>query len=262
MTQSRPLALITGASSGIGLEFARLLAADGYDLHLVSRDKTRLTDCASALRRDFSTHITTSVVDLANPRQVEQFVARLEPDKRPIDTLINNAGVGLTGEFATLPLDQQLAMIQLNVSTLTALSQAVLGPMLRRNQGAILHVASTAAFEPGPRMAVYYATKAYVLSLSEALWQEVRGTKVRITALCPGPTATGFQAQARLGRSRLFQNGGMDVTIVARAGYQALKQGRRVIVPGWTNWLASWLVRFLPRPWVLRGIDRLHRPRS
>jgi short-subunit dehydrogenase len=256
---SRPIALVTGASGGIGLELAKLFAADGHDLVLVARDRDRLAAVARELESRHGIRATAAPADLADPAAPAALHAALEREGRRVDVLVNNAGFGLCGGFAELDASAQVEMVQVNVAALTHLTRLCLPPMLARRAGGILNVASTAAFQPGPLMAVYYASKAYVLSFSEALAGELAGTGVTVTALCPGPTATGFQSRAGMERSRMLRDLRlMDASAVARAGYRAFRAGRRVVVPGWTNRLLAGAVCFLPRGLVLRVARRLN----
>ena len=239
-------ALVTGASGGIGLEIARILAAD-HDLVLVARSTAKLDALATELGG-----ARVIAADLAEPAAVGKIVAEV-PD---VDVLVNNAGVGDFGTFASVDLDKTLGMIQLNIASLTALTRGYLPGMLERGRGRVLNVASTASFQPGPLMAVYYATKAYVLSFSEAIAEETRGTGVTVTALCPGPTASGFQAAAEMELSPLVANRKLPTpTEVARYGVKAMEKGDVVAVPGAMNKLMATSVRFTPRP-VLRRLVR------
>src|SRR5712691_11914160 len=215
-------ALITGASSGIGLDLARLFARDRFDLVLVARGEAGL-------------------------RRVR------------VDVLVNNAGSGTHGPFAAVDLDRQLRMLRLNVLALTHLTGLVLPGMVARRNGRILNVASTAAFQPGPLMAVYYASKAYVLHFTEALREELRGRGVSVTALCPGPTATGFQKAAAMEGARLVRAGAtMDSPSVARAGYEGLMRDRALVIPGARNRSLALAVRLMPRALVTRLVRRLN----
>jgi short-subunit dehydrogenase len=184
----------------------------------------------------------------------EQLVA----DKVPVDVLVNNAGVGLQGRFDALPLDRQLAMIQLNVTSLTGLTRLLLPSMLARDTGGLLNVASTAAFQPGPLMAVYYATKAYVLSFTEAVAEEVSGSRLRVTCLCPGPTHTGFAEAADMIGSRLFKAGAMSADAVARQGFEGWSAGKRLVIPGVANRLGALAPRLSPRRVVTKVVKRLN----
>ena len=204
MNSSRNTALITGASSGIGLELANLFARDGNDLVLVARSEGKLRQIASRLEGEFGIATRVLAADLAKPHAAQELVMTLNVHKVTIDALVNNAGFGLAGPFVATDLDKELEMIQVNIVALTELTKLLLPGMVTRRSGRILNLASTAAFQPGPLMAVYYATKAYVLSFSEAIADELRDSGVTVTALCPGPTDTGFAAVASLESSRLF----------------------------------------------------------
>ncbi|MGY1712192.1 SDR family NAD(P)-dependent oxidoreductase [Geodermatophilus sp. SYSU D00758] len=247
-------ALVTGASGGIGLELARLLAADGHRLTLVARSRDRLEQLAAELGG-----AEVVALDLAEPGAPGRVVAAA-PE---VDVLVNNAGYGDFGPFERSDLGRQLGMVDLNVRALTELTHRHLPGMLARRQGRVLNVASTAAFAPGPLMAVYYATKAYVLSFSEALAEETRGTGVTVTALCPGPTASGFQAAAAMGTSRLVAGRRLpSAADVAREGYAAMLAGRPVAVTGGLNRAMAGAVRFAPRPLVRRAVHRAQEARG
>ena len=244
-------ALVTGASGGIGLELARLLAGDGHDIVLVARSADKLDGLAAELG---SRRTTVIAADLSQPGAVAAVHAQV-PD---VDVLVNNAGVGDFGPFADADLDKTLGMIQLNVTALTELTHRYVGGMVERGRGRVLNVASTAAFQPGPLMAVYYATKAYVLSFSEALAEELRGTGVTVTAMCPGPTASGFQAGADMEASRLVRGRKLPTAAsVARSAHGAMLAGDVVHVPGVRNKVLATSVRFTPRPLMRRIVHRL-----
>ncbi len=241
-------ALITGASSGIGLEIARVLAPD-HDLVLVARSAAKLEALAEELGG-----ARVIAADLADPAAVAKIAAEVPA----VDVLINNAGVGDFGPFAEADIDKTLGMIQLNVTSLTALARTYLPGMLERGSGRIMNVASTASFQPGPLMAVYYATKAYVLSFSEALAEETRGTGVTVTALCPGPTTSGFQAAAEMELSPLVANKKLPTSAeVAEFGVKAMRKGDAVAVPGVLNKIMASGVRFTPRPVMRRIVHKL-----
>ena len=244
---ARPVALVTGASSGIGFHLARLLAEHGHDIVLVARGSERLAQAARDVAREFRVQTTAVAEDLAFHEAPTHLVRELTALGLTIDVLVNNAGYAMRGLFASLDLDEQLAMIQVNVTSLTALTGLLLPGMIERGRGRILNVASTAAFQAGPLMAVYYATKAYVLSFSEALVNETAGSGVTVTALCPGPTATGFEKRAGMSGTRLFSGGVMDAQAVARQGFDGMMQGRALVIPGWRNRLFAQLVRVAPR---------------
>jgi short-subunit dehydrogenase len=243
---NRGTALITGASTGIGLEFAKRFAKDGYHLVLVARNRERLEEVATSIpsHQPVSVHvIDLDLSDIDAPQRLYDLVRGMDIH---IDVLVNNAGIGIFGEFAQTDRVTELKMIDLNVRGLTDLTKLFLPQMIEKGSGSILNVASTAAFQPGPLMAVYYATKAYVLSFSEALANELKGTGVTISAFCPGPTATEFQERANMNASRL-QLLRMDVNEAVNIGYQGFKQRRTIIIPGFRNRFLVTLVRFLPR---------------
>lgn len=241
-------ALVTGASGGIGLEIARLLAPD-HDLVLVARSGDQLRALADELGG-----AQVVAVDLAQPGAVQEVTAAIAE----VDVLVNNAGVGDFGPFADADARKLTTMIDLNVGALTALTRAYLPGMIERGRGRVLNVASSAAFQPGPLMATYYATKAYVLSLSEALAEEVRGTGVTVTALCPGPTASGFQAGAAMETSKLVKGKRLPTAAsVASFGVAAMGRGDVVAVPGLANKVLAASIRFTPRPVVRRLVHRM-----
>lgn len=255
-------ALITGASSGIGLELARLCAADGYALVLVARDQQALERVAAELRSAHGATVIVLPMDLSAAGAGDALVEELLHRNLSIDILVNNAGFALYGPFATTAWQTELQMLRVNIEALTALTKGLLPAMVQRRSGKILNVASTAAFQPGPLMAVYYATKAYVLSFSEALHEELRGTGVTITALCPGMTRSHFQARAGLERSRLLQFGMMEAAAVARAGYRGLMRDQALVIPGFKHAFLAFLVRLTPRAWVRRIVHGLQRESS
>lgn len=242
------LALVTGASGGIGLEFAKLLAQAGYDLALAARSRDRLDGNAAQLREQYGINVQTVAIDLARPDAADE----LQTQVPECDVLINNAGFANNGKFATMPQGTMLEEIQLNVTTLTQLSRLYLPGMMERSDGKILNVASTAGFLPGPNMAVYYATKAYVISLSEALAEEVRGTGVTVTVLCPGATATGFQERAKVETTPLFRLPMAKAADVAKAGIDGMMRGKPVVVPGITNKIVAIAPKITPRRLLVR----------
>jgi hypothetical protein len=242
------VALITGASGGIGEDLARLIAADGRDLVLLARSAPKLQTLADELSRAHQISATVLSVDLSAPGAADEVARTLAERRLAIDVLINNAGFGTHGDFAREDPAEQSRMLQVNVVALTMLTRLLLPAMIERRRGRVLNVASTAAFQPGPLMAVYYASKAYVLSLSLALSEETAGTGVTVTCLCPGPTRTGFQDRAQMGKSRLFSvTSLMSSADVARAGYDAMMNGRALIVPGVANRIGAQSMRFVPR---------------
>jgi uncharacterized protein len=243
----RRTVLVTGASGGIGLALANEFAAAGYDLVLTARSEEKLRAAARELEQRFKVTATVIAADLESPKTPTALFDELNRRGLTIDALVNNAGFGLRGEFVKQPLERNLQMIQLNITALTALTGLLVPAMVERGEGEVLNVASTAGFQPGPLMAVYYATKAYVLSFTEALANELAGTGVVVTALCPGATQTGFSSLAQMDGSRLFASGVMDPAEVARIGFRSLKRGRRVVVPGTMNKIIAASVRFAPR---------------
>jgi short-subunit dehydrogenase len=246
-------ALITGASSGIGLELAKLFARDDYNLVLVARRREQLEALGEDLSKQYGIRFRAIAADLADPAAPAKIVRELAAASVAVDIVVNNAGFGELGPFATIDLETERRMIEVNVTALTVLTKLFLPGMLGRRRGRILNVASTAGFAPGPLMAVYYATKAYVISLSEALAEELRGSGVSVTVLCPGPTITEFQAVAHMESTRLFRMPGvMDAGAVARAGYAGLMQGKRMVVPGLLNQVLPLVIRFSPRAMVVR----------
>lgn len=257
-TQARPVALVTGASGGIGLDLCRLLAARGHDLVLVARSEGRLAEIGRELAEKHGARCEVVAADLSRPEGVEAVAEGVKRLGLQVEVLVNNAGFGLWGSFAQTDLGAELEMIQLNVGSLTALTKRFLPGMLDRKRGRILNVASTAAFQPGPLMAVYYATKAYVLSFSEALHNELSGTGVTVTALCPGPTSTNFEAVAKLGDTKLFKvMRPMTSEAVARAGVDALMKGRRLVVPGLLFRFMAWSSSLAPRGLILSVVRRM-----
>ncbi len=237
-----PVALITGASAGLGVDFARQLAAKGYRLVLVARRKDRLDALAAELG-----HARAVACDLGAPGAVAELMADIRAAGETVSVLVNNAGFGLGGKFAILNGARQRSMIDLNCGALTELAHAVLPDMLAKKKGAILNVASTAAFQPGPGMAVYFATKAFVLSFTEALHEELRDQGIRVTALCPGPTATEFGEVAGFGKASAFEKIAATSEVVVRAGLDGLEAGKAIVVPGLLNKVGVQGHRLLPR---------------
>lgn len=249
------IVLVTGASSGIGRELARCFAADGCRLVLVARKRGPLDALASELLKSFKTQSEVFPVDLAHPDAPARMFRHLDTNGTRIDVLVNNAGFGANGAFANLALERQMEMIQVNATSAAHLMRLFLPGMLQRGRGGVLNVASTAAFQPGPGMAVYYATKAFLLSLSEAVSEEVRGTGVAVTALCPGPTSTNFLAASGVAESRFFRLSAMSAAAVARVGHRAFRQQQALSIAGWRNKVLTGSVRFTPRS-VVRKVAR------
>lgn len=256
-------ALVTGASSGIGRELAKLLAADGLDLVLVARRTDRLEDLARELSVAHGVMARVLAKDFTSPSSPKEIVQELERDRLEVDVLVNCAGFGIYGRFWETEIERQMEVLQVNLVALTELTGRLLPGMVSRGRGRILNLASTAAFQPGPYMAVYYATKAFVLSFSEAIAAEVSGTGVTVTALCPGPTVTEFQEAAGIEDTWLFRGPlVMDARSVAKAGWAAAKRGKRVIVPGLGNKILKETVRFSPRRLVMAVAARIQKKRS
>jgi len=245
--------LVTGASSGIGLELARCFAGDGSRMILVARNTPALEELAGELRRDFEVEAIVLTADLSRPESPGNIFSELKGRGIVVDVLVNNAGFGAHGRFSELPLQRQLEMIQVNVAALTELTGRFLPGMVERRHGGVLNVASVAGFVPGPGMAVYYASKAFVLSFSEALAGELAGTGVKVMALCPGPTKTNFFKVAHVNDAQLVRVADMTAKAVAVQGHRAFRGGRVVTVSGWRNRLLVLLIRLLPRV-LVRGI--------
>lgn len=257
----RPVALVTGASAGIGKELAGRFAAD-HDLILVARREAELNALADEWRsRGGQVHVTPA--DLSDPAAPQQLFDAVAAKGLAVDVLVNNAGFGTLGPFHDTDLAKSLSMIQVNVAALVHLTGLFLPGMRQRGRGRILNVASVAAFQPGPFMATYYATKAFVLSFSEALWDELNGTGVTVTCLCPGPTKTEFADVAGMHGTNLFRGPNvMGVGAVADAGARAARRGQRLVVPGFWNRLLVFGVRFAPRRLVLRVVRRFQQKRA
>lgn len=241
----RPATLITGASAGLGVEFAKQCAARGDEVILVARRKDRLNKLAAELGK---AHVIAA--DLSKPKAAEKLLAEVASRGLWVRTLVNNAGFGLRGRFDALPLDRQLEMIDLNIRSLTNLAFVALDNMRAHGGGAILNVASTAAFQPGPNMAVYFATKAYVLSFTEALHEEWKDRGIKVSALCPGPTRTEFGDVAGIKTLGSFDRLAMEAEPVVRAGLEGLERNQAIVIPGMTNKIGAWSTRLAPRSTV------------
>jgi short-subunit dehydrogenase len=245
--------LVTGASTGIGRELALIAASRNRPLVLVARSVEKLTDLARTLRETNGVPAEVVPLDLSRPEAPASLFHELLRRKLFVEVLINNAGFGSFGKFHETPLPPILEMLRLNVVALTELTHLFLPAMVERRRGRILNVASTAGLQPGPWMAGYYASKAYVLSFTEALAEELAGTGVTATALLPGPTRTEFQSRAGMAESRLFTIGAADARSVAEAGYRAMEAGRAVVIPGLSNRMLALSVRLSPR-WAVRKV--------
>jgi hypothetical protein len=235
-----------------------LFAENGSNLVLVARGLDKLGDLSRTIRDRRSVRVDVFSKDLAERGSAESLDAELRNAGLPIDVLVNNAGFGAYGPFEVIENDRQRQMIQLNVLALTELCRLLLPGMRQRRRGGILNVASTAAFQPGPFMAVYYATKAYVLSFTEALAEELSGGPVTATCLCPGPTRTGFAAEAEMESTPLFQKFAMDAAEVAREGYRGFRAGKRLVVVGFSNRMGAFSTRLVPRPVAAKLVRALH----
>ncbi|HEV2750033.1 MAG TPA: SDR family oxidoreductase [Gemmatimonadales bacterium] len=253
------VALITGASSGIGLELVRLFAHDGHDLVLVARREEGLRELAEQLMDRYDVRATVIAADLADPAAPPEIARRVAAAGLEVEFLVNNAGFGLAGEFTRTDVTTELRMIQVNVAALTHLTKLFLPGMVAEHQGAVLNVASTAGFVPGPLMAVYYATKAYVISFSEALAEEFRNSGVTVTVLCPGATRTEFQERAGIDlEARMFRGPWVaDAASVARAGYDGMRRGKRLVVPGLFNKVMVAATRLASRALLAKAVRRV-----
>ncbi|SFE23902.1 hypothetical protein SAMN04487969_101844 [Paenibacillus algorifonticola] len=251
----RKTVLITGVSGGIGKELADRFAKDGYNLVLVARSERKLLELAEEYRKKHGTQATVIAKDVASPGVPEEIFAELKKKGIVVDYLVNNAGFGLYGTFLETNLEQETNMIDVNIKALTIMTKLFLPDMVKRGKGGVMNVASLVAFFPGPMMSIYYATKAFVLSFTEALENELSGTGVTVTALCPGLTSTGFVDRSGMGESKLFQSGAiMEAGQVAEEGYRGFIRGDTIIMPGARNRLMAFIPRLLPRKWVTRMV--------
>ncbi len=253
-------ALITGASNGIGYDISSVLAENGYNVVLVARSKEKLEALANQAREMFGVSARVIVKDLTQQQSADEIYRELERDGIEIDVLVNNAGYGLLGDFAFTSKDEELGMIQLNVLALAHLTKLFLPSMIRRGNGKILNISSVVGFQPGPLMANYSATKAYVVSFSTGLAEEVRENGVTVSVLCPGPTFTGFQERAGIQEKVLLKALFADSRVVARAGYEGLMAGRTIIIPGFFNKIGVFLSRVLPPLLIARFLKRYREP--
>ena len=239
--------LITGSSSGIGLALAREFAQHGHPLVLTAPVASELRDIAADIGRSYGVNVRTIAKDLETPTAADEIFAELAADRVPIEILVNNAGLGQRGKFWETPLDRDIAILRVNIEAVVRLTKAFLPIMIKRGHGRILNTASIAGFEPGPLLAVYHASKAFVLSFSEALAEELEDTPISVTALCPGPVDTDFFPKAGMIDTQVFQRGNVEAPQeVARAAYTALMSGERVIVPGGMNKVMAFSCRLMP----------------
>jgi uncharacterized protein len=254
-------ALVTGASAGIGVDLAECFARDGYNVILAARTESALRDVAERLTRTYGITATPIAVDLGAIGGGRRLADAITQKGLSVDVLVNNAGYGHAGAFNGSDSATQLGMIDLNDRALVELTHIYWPGMLANRRGGVLNVASTAAFQPGPLMAIYYASKAFVLSFSEALWEEARDTGVKVSCLCPGPTVSKFRERAGTNKVRLSRaSTPMPSMTVARMGYEAWRANRRVEVTGLRNRVLASLVRFMPRTAVLRSVRNLQSP--
>jgi uncharacterized protein len=252
--------MVTGASGGIGHDLALFAAADGKNLVLVARSTEKLDQLAETIRKSNTSEVISIAVDLSDGAGVNKLISEITAKGIQIDSLINNAGFGDFGDFAKADLAKNMEMISLNISALTQLTHFALQGMLKMGKGRIMNVASTAAFMPGPGMAVYYASKAYVLSFSEALTRELKRSGVTVTTLCPGPTDTSFASAAGLGKSLMHRMLPPATSMqVAKAGYKAMINGKAIEIPGFMNKLSTMTPRFTPRSMVRNMIYGIHK---
>ena len=253
--------LVTGASAGIGVDLAECFANDGYHVILAARTESALRAVADRLANTYKIRATPIAADLGVIGGGQRLAEDIKKEGLSVDVVVNNAGYGQAGAFNGSDAAVQLGMIDLNDRALVELTHIYWPRMMANRRGGVLNVASTAAFQPGPLMAVYYASKAFVLSFSEALWEEARGTGVKVSCLCPGPTVSKFRERAGTGKTRLSKAGTpMPTMIVARMGYDAWQANQRVAVTGFRNRFTASLVPFLPRTMLLRVVRNLQSP--
>ena len=259
---SSRIALITGASSGIGLELARRFAENHFDLVLVARNRARLMELGAEFQKTYGVQVRISPKDLSHYKASQELFEELTEAGVKVHTLVNNAGFGGYGEFATSDLQHELEMMQLNMVSLTHLTKLFL-PQIIAVKGAVLNVASTAAFQPGPLMAVYFATKAYVLSFSEALAEELAPRGVKVSVLCPGPVPSGFQDRANLHGTAMMQSPAvLDAATVSKIGYEGLQAGKRVVIAGKLNRFGVEMLRLAPRGMVTRMVKKMQEKKT
>jgi uncharacterized protein len=262
MNTSPEVVLVTGASSGIGWELAKCFAADKSNLVLVARNRDALEKLSAELQAAHGIKVHILAADLSRTETPQRIFQELSAQNITVDVLVNNAGFGLHGEFVHLPLPGQLDIIHVNITALTELTGLFLPGMIQRRRGGILNVGSVAGFLPGPNMAVYYASKAFVLSFTEALAEETSGTGLKISVLCPGPTESNFGNVARGGKSRQVERPKMSAPTVAQIGHQEFRAGKVVVVPGISNKLLVFLPRISPRKLARRVVKKYNRTKK
>ena len=261
MTGKGQTALVTGASAGIGVDLAECFAKDGYDLILCARTESALRDVADRLAGAYGVKVTPIVADLGALDGGAKLAAEIAAKGLGVDVLVINAGYGHAGAFTSSDRATQLGMIDLNDRALVELTHIYWDGMLAKGRGGVLNVASTAAFQPGPLMAIYYASKAFVLSFSEALWEEARGTGVKVSCLCPGPTVSKFRERAGTGKTRLGKDSAVMASMpVAQQGYDGFQNNRRVVITGARNAFMARLTAFVPRATLLKIVRGMQSP--
>jgi len=242
--------LITGATTGIGYELAKLFAKDKFDIIIIARNEIKLRQTAAELQKDYKVNVKIISKDLSDQKSAAEIYNELIKENINVDILVNNAGFGSLGAFSESDPENDLDMINLNITSLVILNRLFLNDMIKKNSGKIMNVASTAAFQPGPYMAVYYATKAFALSFSEAVSEELSGTNVTVSCLCPGPTETEFQNRAGIAETKMMNRRNFTVMTaenVALTGYKKMMKGKRIIIPGFTNKAGAFFVKLFPR---------------
>jgi len=250
--------LITGASSGIGMGLAKLFAADGSDLVLVARREDRLNELAEELKSEHGIEVHVLPKDLSKKTSPKEIFNHLKKEKIEIDVLVNNAGFGSRGMVSELDTDLQVDMVQVNAAALTHLTSLFLPGIIERGQGGILNVGSLAGFQPGPNLAVYFATKAYVLSFTEALAEEISNPNIKISCFAPGPVKTEFGEKSDLENSLLFKVSLMDLEPAVKAGYEGFRKGKTIVIPGLKQQIVPFLNRFTPRLIVRKIAKKLN----
>jgi hypothetical protein len=253
-------ALVTGASSGIGCELARLIAQDGKDLVVIARRKDRLEELQAEIAKKYQTRVIVLPQDLSAPQAPDEIFSQLQGKRVNVDVLVNNAGFGTYGPFLETDLQEELKMIQVNAASLIHLTKLFVKGMVQDKSGYILNMASLCAFLPTPLESVYCSTKAFVLHFTEALANELQGTGVSVTCLCVGLAKTEFHCRAHMENCRISKRKMMDAATVAEAGYKALKRGKLIEIPGFEYKFAPWFARFAPRSMVTRVVRSQHAP--
>lgn len=257
-TGSGQTALVTGASAGIGVDLAECFAKGGYDLIVTARTESALKEVADRISKAHGVQVAVVPGDLGAIGGGAKLAADIAQRGLSVDVLVNNAGFGHAGGYDKAPIEPQLGMVDLNIRALTELTHIYWKGMLQKKRGGVINVASTAAFQPGPLMAVYYASKAYVLSFSEALWEEARGTGVHVSCLCPGPTVSKFRDRAGTDKTRLGKTSKPMASMpVAQEGYEAFLANKRVVITGGRNKVMATATRILPRGQVLKIVRNL-----